>query len=119
MFTGPDVQVLNVTKDAIWHREAGLPEGAAIASIDPRWLVPPGAELPDEMQMPTPRLPRADQQNASLREMEIDPHLYYPPDADRPQSQRWPEEGFFLDPKAMLKARGIDVDEDDDDGDSG
>jgi ribonuclease Z len=112
MFTGPDVQVLNVTKDAIWHREAALPEGAAIASIDPRWLVPPGAELPDEMQMPTPRIPRADQQDASLREMEIDPHLYYPPDVERDQVSTWPEDGVTIHPKEMLKARGIDIDND-------
>jgi hypothetical protein len=43
--------------------------------------------------------------------MEIDPDLYYPPDVDREPVQTWPEEGFFLEPKKMLKARGIDVDE--------
>ena len=81
------------------HREAALPDGAAVASIDPRWLVPPGAELPDEMQMPTPRIPRADQQDASLREMEIDPHLYYPPDVERDQVSTWPEDGITIRPK--------------------
>jgi ribonuclease Z len=111
MFTGPDVQVLNVTKDAIWNREAALPDGAAIASLDPRWLVPPGAALPDEIALPQPKLLREDQQDASLRDMEIDPHLYYPPDVEREQSSTWPEEGIRVNPKEMLKARGIDVDD--------
>ena len=50
MWGGPDVQILNVTKHAIWAREAALPEGAAIASIDPRMLVPPGAPIPDKVK---------------------------------------------------------------------
>jgi ribonuclease Z len=114
MFGGPDVQVVNVTKDEIWTREAALPDGAAIASLDPRWLVPKGASLPDKIELPRPRIPREEQQEQFLRDMEIDPHLYYPDDADREPIQTWPEEGFFLEPKKMLKARGIDVDDEDD-----
>jgi ribonuclease Z len=112
MFGGPDVQVVNVTKDAIWSREAALPDGSAIASLDPRWLVPKGARLPDKMALPEPRIPREEQQEQFLRDMEIDPHLYYPADADREQMQTWPEEGFFLEPRKMLKARGIELDDD-------
>ena len=112
MWGGPDCQILNITKDAIWVREAALPEGTAVASLDPRWLMPPGAPLPDKMELPRPKIPREEQQEQFLRDMEIDPHLYYPPDVDRPQIQTWPEDGFFLEPKKMLKARGIDVDED-------
>ena len=37
-FGGPDVQVINVTKDAIWSRQAALPENAAPA-IDGSALV--------------------------------------------------------------------------------
>jgi ribonuclease Z len=110
MFGGPDVQVINVTKDAIWSREAALPEGAAIAAMDPRWLAPPG-KLPDKIELPRPKLPREEQQEQFLRDMEIDPHLYYPDDAYRDPVQTWPEEGYFLEPKKMLKARGIDVDD--------
>ena len=112
MWGGPDCQILNITKDAIWTREAALPEGAAIASLDPRWLMPPDMPLPDKMELPRPKIPREEQQEQFLRDMEIDPHLYYPPDVDRPIVQTWPEEGFFLEPKKMLKARGIDVDDD-------
>jgi len=111
MFTGPDVQVLNVTKEAIWNREASLPEGAAVASVDPRWLVPEGAPLPDEFPLPEPRLLREAQQEAALREMEVDPHAYYPADAEREPVSTWPEDGITLKPKEMLKARGIDIDE--------
>ena len=114
MFGGPDVQIVNVTKDEIWSREAALPDGAAIASLDPRWLVPKGAPLPEKIELPRPRIPREDQQEQFLRDMEIDPHLYYPEDADREPIQTWPEEGFFLEPKKMLKARGIDVDDESD-----
>ena len=111
MFTGPDVQVLNVTKDEVWHREAALPDGPAVASLDPRWMVPPGAELPDEIAFPNPRLLRQDQQEEFLREMEIDPHKYYPPDAERDQVSTWPEDGITVKPKEMLKARGINIGE--------
>jgi ribonuclease Z len=112
MWGGPDVQILNVTKDAIWAREAALPDGAAVASMDPRMMLPPGATLPDKMEIPRPKMPREEQQEQFLRDMEIDPHRYYPDDAYRDPIQTWPEEGFFLEPKKMLKARGIDVDED-------
>jgi ribonuclease Z len=114
MWGGPDCQILNVTKDAIWAREAAMPEGAAVASMDPRWMMPEGAPLPDKMKLPQPKKPREVQQEQFLRDMEIDPHLYYPPDVDREIVQNWPEEGMFLEPKKMLKARGVDVDEDED-----
>lgn len=110
MFAGPDVQVINVTKDAIWSREALLPDGAAPASMDPRWLLKPGEKLPAEIKLPTPRLPREKQQSEFLRELEIDPHKYYPPDAYRKPVQKWP--GITLNPKEMLEARGIKVDDD-------
>jgi ribonuclease Z len=109
-FGGPDIQVVNVTPEAIWSREAAVPSGPAIASLDPRWLVP--SPLPEEMELPRPELPREEQQEQFLRDMEIDPHLYYPPDADREPVQKWPKEGFKIKPREMLAARGIDVDDD-------
>ena len=112
MWGGPDVQILNVTKDAMWVREAALPDGAAVASMDPRMMFPPGVPMPDKIEIPRPKLPREEQQEQFLRDMEIDPHLYYPDDAYRPPTQTWPDEGWFIDPQKMLKARGIDVDED-------
>ncbi len=107
-FGGPDVQVINVTKDAIWSREAALPKNAAPASMDPRWFVPPGADLPDTISMPTPRIPRETQQEQWVRDLEIDPNLYTPPHAKRDLTQKWP--GITMNPREMLKARGIDID---------
>ncbi len=106
---GLDLKVINVTKDAIWAREAVISNGAAPASMDPRWFVPPGEDLPDKIEFPTPTMPREMQQAQYLRDLEIDPKLYYPPDAYRPPTQKWP--GITLNPKEMLKARGIDVDD--------
>ena len=110
MFGGPDVQVVNVTKDAIWAREALIPDGAAPASMDPRWFVPPGGELPERIEFPTPTMPREVQQEQFVRDLEIDPRKYYPPDAYREPVQQWP--GVVLNPREMLRARGIEVDDD-------
>ena len=108
-FGGPDVQVLNVTKDEIWLRQAALPDGVAISPMDPRWMVPP--PMPEKIEIPRPTLPREQQQEQFLRDMELDPESYYPPDVDREITQSWPEDGIFLEPRKMLKARGIDLDE--------
>jgi ribonuclease Z len=112
MWGGPDVQILNVTEDAVWAREAALPEGVAVASMDPRVMMPPGVPMPDRIEIPRPTMPREEQQEQFLRDMEIDPDLYYPDDVARPPTQTWPEEGFFIDPRKLLEAKGIDVDED-------
>jgi len=87
-----------------------MPRNAAPASMDPRWFVPPGADLPDTLEMPTPRHPREDQQAQWVRDLEIDPALYTPPDVKRQLTQKWP--GITLNPREMLKARGIDPDDD-------
>ena len=108
-FGGPDVQVINVTKDAVWSREAAMPKNAAPASMDPRWFVPPGEKLPETIAMPTPRLPREAQQEQFLRDLEIDPNLYTPAHAKRGLTQKWP--GITMNPREMLKARGIEVDD--------
>jgi len=107
---GFDLQVINVTKDAIWSREALIPDGPAPASMDPRWFVKPGEKLPEKIEFPTPRMPREVQQEQFVRDLEIDPKKYYPPDAYRKPTQKWP--GITLNPREMLKARGIDIDDD-------
>jgi ribonuclease BN (tRNA processing enzyme) len=107
---GLDLQVINVTKDAIWSREAVIADGAAPASMDPRWFVKPGEKLPEKIVFPTPTMPREMQQEQFVRDLEIDPKLYYPPDAYRKPVQKWP--GVTLNPREMLKAKGIKVDDD-------
>jgi ribonuclease Z len=102
IFGYPDVMVVNVTKDAIWARMAALPESASVSPPDPRWLFPPDM-IPDKIPIPQPKLPREEQQEQFLRDMEIDPEKYYPPDVDRELTQVWP--GIDLDVKAMIAAR--------------
>jgi hypothetical protein len=54
-------------------------------------------------------MPREVQQEQFLRDLEIDPKLYYPPHAYRKPTQQWP--GVVLNPREMLKARGIEIDD--------
>ena len=83
VFGAPDGVVVNVTKDAIWSRTAALPQStgnspanlAKILGLD---------ELPDELEVPAPRLTREEQQEQYTRDTEIDPHKYYPEDVERP-----------------------------------
>jgi hypothetical protein len=42
-----------------------------------------------------------------VRDLEIDPDLYTPADAKRPLTQKWP--GITMNPREMLKARGIEL----------
>jgi ribonuclease Z len=105
IFGYPDVMVVNVTKEAIWARMAALPEAASVSPPDFSALFPPD-RIPEKVQIPTPKLPREMQQEQFLRDMEIDPAKYYPPDADRPLTQVWPKEGISIDVREMIKARG-------------
>jgi ribonuclease Z len=106
---GLDLKVINVTKDLIWAREAVIGDEAAPASMDPRAFVEPGEPLPSAIEFPTPRFPREKQQEQFLRDLEIDPKLYYPSGAFRKPTVKWP--GVKLDVRKMLKAKGIDPDE--------
>ncbi len=106
---GLDLKVINVTKDAIWARDGVISDGAAPASMDPRWFVPPGEPLPETIDFPTPTMPREVQQEQFVRDLEIDPRLYYPTGAYREPVQTWP--GITLNPREMLAARGIKIDE--------
>ena len=110
VFGAPDVMVVNITKDSIWARKAALPDGNQSGSLDPRAMFPPG-QLPDTLRLPDPVRPREKQQEQFLRDMEIDPSTYYPPDVDRELATEWPKDGVELDVKQLLRAKGVDVDE--------
>jgi hypothetical protein len=71
-------------------------------------MVPAGSGLPDEIEMPVPRNPRENQQEQFLRDFELKPVDYYPPDVYRDMVQTWP--GVKMNPREMLAARGIEVD---------
>ena len=62
--------------------------------------------MPEYIQIPPPRLPREEQQDAYLRDRELDPALYYPDDVQRPLTQHYDEETFRLDIQALIDARG-------------
>jgi hypothetical protein len=58
--------------------------------------------------VPQPRIPREDQQEKLTRDLEIDPHKYYPPDVYREPITKLanPEE---VDLIALAKVMGIDL----------
>ena len=88
------------------------PETPAMQPPDPRTLpveALPGGELPDFLQIPKPRRPREEQQDAFLRERELDPALYYPPDVLRPLTQHYDEETFRVDIQALIDCAGWQV----------
>ena len=102
----PDVKVVNVTKDAIWAREASLvglgnprkpspAEAIALAVDTSRGL--------GHVVLPKVKLPREQQQEAFVRELEIDPAKYTPKDVQRPLVTVMPS-GIDL-AKGMLKAK--------------
>ena len=108
MWGGPDIKVINVTKDRIWERMALRPETPAMQPPNPNTLpveMFPGGKLPDYVQMPKPRLPREEQQDAFLRDRELDPALYTPEDVQRPLTQHYDEEMFRVDIQALIAAR--------------
>ena len=108
LFGGPDVKVVNVTKDRVWERMALRPEAAAMQPPNPKDLPAdrfPGGELPDYIPMPKPRLPREEQQDAMYRDRELDPALYMPEDVLRPLTQHYDEETFRIDVQALIAAR--------------
>jgi ribonuclease Z len=106
LWGGPDVAVVNVTKDSIWQRYAVRPEHASVSPPDPRELMAAGVQLPEELEIPRPKLPRERQQQQFLRDMEVDPHLFYPEDADRELMQTWPQEGVKIKTQDLIDARG-------------
>ncbi|KUJ78463.1 guanitoxin biosynthesis MBL fold metallo-hydrolase GntH [Ruegeria profundi] len=108
MWGGPDIKVVNVTKDRIWERMALRPETPAMQPPNPATLPVerfPDGKLPEYVQMPKPRLPREEQQDAFLRERELEPSIYMPEDVIRPLTQHYDEETFRVDIQALIDAR--------------
>jgi len=109
LYGAPDVVVVNVTKDAIWHRYAALPGFTGQSLPNPTLLF--GDPLPiatGKGIVPQPRLPREQQQEQLTRDLEIDPKKYYPPDVYREPIKKLanPEEVDLLE---MAKVMGIDL----------
>jgi len=58
--------------------------------------------------VPQPRLPREKQQEQLTRDLEIDPHKYYPPDVYREPLTKL-EDPLEVDLLELAKVMGIDV----------
>jgi ribonuclease Z len=109
LYGAPDVAVVNVTKDAIWHRMAALPGFAGQPFPNPTLLF--GDPLPFATGIgivPQPKMPREVQQEQRTRDLEIDPKKYYPPDVWRDQLTRLanPQEVNLIE---LAKVMNIDL----------
>ncbi len=102
-FGAPDGVVVNVTKDAIWTRNAALSEAASPArpskseakelfDLGPTHL---SVDFPDPVHNVT------DVQEEFVREKEIDPDLYYPEDVNRDLVRVFPR-GFKIEIPKMV-----------------
>jgi ribonuclease Z len=107
VFGAPDVQVVNVTPEAVWAREAVLPGLGAIARPTPQQIAGFFADddgvVPDLVDVPPVRLPREEQQDQYFRDIEIDPDEYMPPDVARELIMALPP-GLQLPLRALLDA---------------
>jgi len=109
LYGAPDVVTVNVTKDAIWQRDAVLPGFAGQPLPNPTLLF--GDPLPlqtGQGVVPQPRLPREQQQEQLTRDLEIDPHKYYPPAVYREPLTKLPNPQL-VDLMEMAKVMGIDI----------
>ncbi len=109
-FGAPDVQVVNVTPDAVWLREAVLPGLGTVAQPSPAQLVAmvsEGGEVPEFIDVPPVRIPREDQQDQYFRDIEIDPGEYMPPDVARDLITRLPE-GLRIPLQALVDQANSD-----------
>ncbi len=106
-YGAPDVVVLNVTKDAVWVRDAVLPElGTVARASKPQEILEifgKDGKMPAIIEIPDPKRPRETQQDAYLREIEIDPAVYTPPDVARDLILKW--KSMKIDVEQMKKAR--------------
>ena len=100
---GMDHTVVNVTKDAIWIREAALPDSANTARPNPKWMVEEmfGGKVPQEIVLPKPPFLISDNQEQYVRDLEIKPEVFTPPDQVRKWVREWPTD-LKIDPAALM-----------------
>ena len=89
---GIDLTVVNVTKDAIWIREAAVPDIANTTKPNPQWMVQElfGGVVPKEIVFPNPQHTIAAVQEQAVRDLEVDPEKFTPPDQIRKWVREWP-----------------------------
>lgn len=91
LYGAPDNVVVNVTKDAIWQRDAVLPDFVGMGGMPD--FVKYAEEIYggiDNFKIPYPTNSRETIQDKSLRIMEIDPEKYTPADVRRELIQTFP-----------------------------
>ena len=100
---GMDHTVVNVTKEAIWIREAAIPDSANTTRPNPKWMVQEmfGGEVPKEIILPKPKFLVADNQEQAVRDLEIKPEEFTPPDQVRKWVREFPTD-LKMDPAALL-----------------
>ena len=105
-FGAPDIVVVNVTKDAVWTRKAAIPEAGNMARPSPRDAIGLFDLSPTnlEVKFPNPRHTVADMQEPAVRDREIDPKKYYPPDLYREPHRNFPN-GFKIDVRQIVQKR--------------
>ena len=102
----PDVKVVNVTKDAIWVRDASLVGLGNARTPQPADILELAVDTNrgmGQVVLPKPKMTREEQQEAFVRQLEIDPTKYYPPDVNRPLVLEMPSNLDLA--KGMLKAK--------------
>ena len=106
-YGAPDVVVVNVTKDAVWVRDAVLPElGTVAMPRKPQHLLEmfgKDGKMPAVIEIPDPKRPRETQQDPYLREIEIDATKYTPKDTARDLVLKW--KSVKIDVEQMKKSR--------------
>ncbi len=102
-FGAPDVVVVNVTKDAIWTRKAALPESGNLRQPSAREAIElfDLSPLKTEIVFPNTKHTVLDIQEPFIRDQEIDPKKYYPPDVYREPNPIFPA-NFKIDMKTMI-----------------
>jgi ribonuclease Z len=110
---GTDGVVVNVQKDAIWVREAALPEAAMPASPskdDAKYLYdlsPTNLTI----EWPKPKNTIEDIQEPGSRDPEVDKELYYPADVDRDMVITLPQPYEVEIPKMIAQKAGEKIKE--------
>ncbi len=94
-FGAPDGIVVNMTRDQIWVREGVIPDF-------PNSRAPQFNFSNGQLVVPHPRRTRADIQEPFVRDNEIDPSEYYPPEYHPQLLTDWPVDGDAVLPVDQL-----------------
>lgn len=89
---GIDHTVINVTRDAFWIREAAIPETANATRPNPKWMIDNIFDGKPPKELPKPKYLVADNQEQSIRDLEIQPETFTPTDQLRKWVREWPKD---------------------------